>query len=418
MKIMRVIGREIYDSRGWPTVLCELWFEDGTIFTGYAPSSNAYSKYEAQEIRDGGQRLWGKGVQNAVALLEERVAPLLVGQEVQIPDLDFALIELDGTPNKSLLGSNVLIATSMALYKAYAHQEQVELYELFAYLVGADSVTLPCPLFSIITNAKQGGHRLHIHDYMIAPLGATTLKHAMDISVALYHELKDVLRGKGKFIGISEEGGLTAEFADDREALDMLIESLERIALEDAGTCVIALDASATELYDATQNRYILQHRTFSSEELVNFYSELVQTYPIYSIEDGLSEDDWDGWRLITETLGDKIQVVGNNIFSTNAQRLQTAVENNVATAAVIKPGQIGTITETIQLINLCRSYRLNVLISHCPGETEDSFIADLAVGTSSGQIKAGGCSRSERLSKYNRLLAIEEALMLNRTKF
>lgn len=424
MNIVRVLGREIYDSRGWPTILCEVWLDDSTVFTGYAPAGGSRSTYQAHEQRDGDKRLWGKGVRKAVAIIDELIAPVLVGKEPRVPELDFALIDLDGTPNKSRLGSNVLVAVSMALYKAHAYTERVELYELCAYLIGADSVTLPCPQFTIINaepinKASQGPHaNLCIQEYLIAPMGAATLQEAMEACFTIHHELKDILRGKGKWRGISDKGGFIAHFKDDHEVLDMLVESIERAALGEHGTCAIAIDVAANQLFDASQNKYIVRNQVWSSQDLVTFYNELVQMYPIYSIEDGLSEDDWDGWRLITETLGDRIQVVGDDVFATSPERLSSVSDVNVATAVSIKPNQIGTVTEAIQMINLCKQYQLNAVISHRSGETEDPFIADLAVGTSAGQIKAGGCARSDCLSKYNRLLAIEEALVLQRSRF
>lgn len=417
MKITRVVGKEIYDSRGWPMLLCQVSLNDGSVFTGHAPTANARSKYEAHEIKDGKKRLWGRGMENAIELIESTVAPLLVGQIVEIPDLDFALIELDGTPDKSRLGSNVLTATSMALYKAFAYIQELELYELFAYLIGADSVTLPCPIFSIVSGSKDRTHRLAIQEFLIAPIGATTLKQAVELSVALYHELKAMLHAQGKLVGISEEGGFTVNFTDEREILDILMRSLEKASLEESGLCALGLNASATEIYDPIQQTYKLHNKEYSAQELVSLYTELTQTYPIYSIEDGLSEDDWDGWKLITETLGDKIQIAGDALFSTNPDRLERALQSNVATAAMVKLNQTGTITEVVQFINLCRAYRLNPIISYQSGETEDTFLADLAVGTSAGQFKAGGCSRMERIAKYNRLLEIEQALIQERNK-
>jgi enolase len=412
MRIKRVAGREIYNSRGWPTLLCEVELDNGALFTGYAPAGSSKSAYEAYEVRDADNRLWGRGMKRAIALVKEQVAPLLLGQEPEIPRLDFALIELDGTADKSHLGSNVLVATSMALYKAHAYYEEVQLYELFAYLIGAETVTIPCPQITIINGTRCGSEHLGIQEFMIAPLGSSSLQHALQECVALYHELHALLCGQGKLVGSGDEGGFIAEFRDDREALDLIVTALERAALADRDACAIAVDVAATHLYDTVQRKYMLHNRALAADELVNFYSELIASYPIYSIEDGMSEDDWQGWRLLTEALGNKIQIVGDALFSTNPERLESALHRNIATAVAIKPNQIGTITEAVQMINLCKKHQLNTIISHRSGETEDSFIADLAVGTSAGQIRAGGCVRSERLSKYNRLLAIEAALI------
>ncbi len=418
MKIIRVQGHEIYDSRGWPTILTEVWMEDGTVFTGYAPTGISCSRYEAREIRDGGTRLWGKGVRKAIEIINDVIAPALVGKEANGPELDLHLIEIDNTPDKSHLGGNTLIATSMALYRAHAYSEDVELYELFAYLMGSDSVTLPCPLFNVINGGQHADNNLPIQEFMIAPIGAPNLREALETCVTISHELKNVLRRHGIYCGVGDEGGYTGNFKDVRQALDLMLESLERVTLENAGLCGIALDAAATQFYDSSQKKYIFQGKQLTSKELLEYYQELVDDYPIFSLEDAFAEDDWEGWEMFYAALSDRLQIVGDDIFATNQERISYALQDNVATAVIIKPNQIGTITEALQVINECKKNQLGVIISHRSGETADSFIADLAVGTSAGQIKAGGASRSERLAKYNRLIYIEDSLTTNANQF
>ena len=411
MKIVRVEGHEIYDSRGWPTLLSEIWLEDGTVFTGYAPTGISCSRYEAREVRDGGNRLWGKGVRKAIEIIDEIVAPALIGKEPNGPDLDLLLLEMDGTPDKANLGSNTLVATSMAIYRAHAYRETVELYELFAYLMGSDTVTLPCPQFNMINGGRHSDNNLSIQEFMVAPIGAANVKDAVEMCVTVSHELKNVLRRHGLYFGVGDEGGYSSSFSSIHQVLDIMLESLERVTIENAGFCAIALDVAATQFYDPSQKKYVLQGEYLTTQELLKFYEQLVDLYPIYSIEDAFAEDDWEGWEAFYAALGDRIQIVGDDIFATNPERISYALQDNVATAVVIKPNQIGTITETLQVISECKRNQLGTIISHRSGETADPFIADLAVGTSAGQIKAGGASSSERLAKYNRLVYIEESL-------
>ncbi len=419
MKIKKVHAREIYDSRGWPTVQCEVWLDDGSVFSGYAPAGLSTSSYEAHELRDGDSRLWGKGVMRAVENINQLVCPVLVGKEPVATDLDYILITLDGTPDKSHLGSNAMIATSMALYRAYAHDQGIELYELIAFLMGAQSVTIPCPLFNIINGGRHAENKLIVQEFMIAPLSAGTLREGIEFAVTLFHEIKRILRQQGIFFGIGDEGGITAPFDDPRTALDVMMQAIDKVGADpEAGAGAIALDVAATQFYDSAQKRYIVDGNPLTSDELIVFYKELIKTYPIYSIEDGMAEDDWDGWVSMYESLSDEVQLAADDILATNPARLVQIAERNCATAMVIKPNQIGTVTETLELMNICKSNNLNTIVSHRSGETEDSFIADFAVGTSSGQLKAGGVCRSERLAKYNRLLAIEDILLVTGSRY
>jgi len=419
MKIIKVTGREIYDSRGWPTILCEVWLDDGSIFSGYAPTGLSVSTYEAHELRDNDARLWGKGVTIAVSRINELIAPCLIGKEPIATRLDETIIELDGTPDKSHLGANTMIATSMALYRAFAHSEEMELFELFAHLMDTQTVSLPVPLFNLINGGRHAENILRFQEFMIAPLGASSLREGIDVSIMIFNEIKHLLRKQGMFFGIGDEGGITAPFEDPQQPLDIMMEAMDKVALDALSSiCSIALDVAASQFYDSVRKRYVVNDATLSATELVAYYAELAQKYPLYSIEDGLAEDDWEGWRAMYQELSDSVQIVADDIFATNPARLITILEHQCATAVIIKPNQIGTITESLEIMKMCNENNLNTIVSHRSGETEDSFLADFAVGTSAGQLKAGGLCRSERIAKYNRLLEIEEILRGNGSRY
>ncbi|MFA6066546.1 MAG: phosphopyruvate hydratase [Candidatus Babeliaceae bacterium] len=414
MKITQIIAREIYDSRGLPTVQCEVVLENTVRIVAAAPSGLSRSKYEAHELRDGGKRLWGLGVLKAVENIESMIAPALIGQEPNGLEMDLKLLEIDGTSDKSHLGSNATLATSMAIYKAQAYVEQIEPYELIAYISGADSVTVPFPLINVLNGGLHANNNMHIQEFMIVPLGAANFRSSFELSVAIFHELKNVLQKNGKSVAVGDEGGYAPMCVDDEEALILLCEALARVEQIHESRCVIALDVAASRLYDPLTKTYLWNNERIVAEQLVEIYSNLIDSYPIYSIEDGLSEEDWDGWKYMTHVMENKIQLVGDDIFATHPERILEGVRQGIAQAVVIKPNQIGTITETLHAIRLCKLHNLNVIVSHRSGETEDTFIADLAVGASAGQIKAGGCSRTDRIAKYNRLLMIEDQLMLS----
>ncbi len=413
MKIAKVIGREIYDSRGWPTLQCEIILGNGARVQSSVPSGISRGRYEARELRDGDKRLWGKGVLKARENLEHIIAPELIGKEPNALEMDLKIIELDGTPDKSYLGANATLAASMAVYRAQALVEHLELYELIAYIIGAQSVSLPFPLFNLINGGQHADNNLQIQEIMVLPLGTASFRSSLEVGVLIFHELKNSLHKYGKTTSVGDEGGYASFFTSDKEALDILIETLDKIAYVPENKCAIALDIAASHLYNPTTKKYVWSGRSLSSQELIQEYEHLVTEYPIYSIEDGLSEDDWEGWKSLMEVFDNRIQIVGDDIFATSSLRIMYGIEKHVANAVLIKPNQIGTVTETLQAVQLCKTNNLNTIISHRSGETDDSFIADLAVGTSAGQIKAGGCSRGERLAKYNRLLAIEDSLML-----
>lgn len=411
MKIERIVAREIYDSAGWPTVQCEIYLENGDSVISSVPSGTSVSEYEAVELRDGDARLCGKGVRKAVDNIEQIIAPHFIGLHPQALEMDMKMIELDGTTNKSKLGANALLAVSMSLYRAEALCEGMELYEFIATLMDEDSVSLPFPLLNVINGGAHTDNNLRIQEFLIMPVGAPTFRSAFEAGVLVFHELGELLKSLDKSTALGMEGGYACNFRTEREALDLLLEAIERVSKRHTLSCVIALDVAASQFYDPITGLYHWHDRTLTAHDMISFYQDLVTQYPIYSLEDPLSEDDWAGWISITQLLKEKVQIVGDDIFATDVQRIAKAAELHAATSVIIKPNQVGTITETLQAITLCKTQNLHTIVSHRSADTEDTFIADLAVGTSVGQIKSGSCARSERVAKYNRLLAIEDEL-------
>ncbi len=428
-KITRLIAREIFDSRGVPTIQAEISVEDGITVTSCVPSGASVGKHEAIELRDGGKRLFGKGVTKAIDNIERVIAPQLIGKELSAVDQDQLIIALDGTPNKKKLGANALLAVSQALYRAQAKIEGVELYELIAWVHGQDQVAMPIPMFNVINGGVHADNGLRIQEFMVAPLGVASYKEACEVGMVFSHQLKQVLRDKGKMVAVGDEGGYACAFEDDIDALDCIMDTMVKMGKSNSQVFGIALDVAASQFYNKDTKRYDWYGEKVTAGDLIGLYAELAKKYPIYSIEDGLAEDDWSGWQKLTETCaipegepamrtsspethGTPCQIVGDDLFVTNVKRIAKGLELGAANAVIIKPNQIGTITEAMQAIQFCQQNGLNTIVSHRSGETCDSFIADLAVGTSAGQIKAGGCSRGERVSKYNRLLTIEDHLM------
>lgn len=412
MKIAKLIAREIYDSRGWPTVQCDLILDNGTHVSASVPTGLSRGNYEAYELRDGGKRLWGMGVLRAVEIIEDVIAPALIGKEPNGPLMDITMLDLDGTSDKSKLGANTILAVSMAVYKAQAYEQGIELFELIAHLMGTATVTMPFAQFNVINGGLHGDNKMQIQEFLLIPVGVESFRAATELAVTIYHELKNVLHKHNKSICVGDEGGFAPPNMSDEEALDYLYQAIERVDHEEAHNCVIALDLAASQFYDRATGTYTWQHEMVHPQQMIEIYGNLMEQYPIYSLEDPLDQDDWENWGHLTELYGKDVQIVGDDIFATNFNRIAEGIKDHAATAAVIKPNQIGTITETLQAIQLCKQYGFDIVISHRSGETAETFIADLAVGTSAGQIKAGGCSRSERLAKYNRLLAIEEDLL------
>lgn len=406
-----VYAREVLDSRGNPTVEVEIGTVNGGFGSSIVPSGASTGVHEAVELRDGEERYNGKGVEEAVKNVNERIAKELICFDVfdQL-GIDKMLIELDGTVNKGELGANAILGVSIAVARAAANEAGLPLYQ---YLGGVNSKTMPIPMMNIINGGEHADNNVDIQEFMIMPIGAETFKEALRMGAEVYHALKKVLKDKGLSTGVGDEGGFAPNLESNKKAFDCILEAVKVAGYEAGKDIVLAIDAAASEFYDADKKKYILagEDREFNSEELSKFYEELVNEYPIYSIEDGLAEDDWDGWKHITELLGDKVQLVGDDFFVTNTKRLQEGIEKKSANSILIKLNQIGTITETLDAIELAKRHNYTAIISHRSGESEDSTIADLAVATNAGFIKTGAPARSERVAKYNELLRIEDEL-------
>jgi enolase len=412
MKITKIIGREIFDSRGMPTLECELALDSGIHVTASVPSGASKSTFEAVELRDGDTRLMGLGVSKAIEKLETIIAPVLIGQEPDVITMDLQLLELDGTEDKSHLGSNTLLAASMAVCKAQAVAHDMEPYELIAHICSLEAVSMPFPLFNLINGGLQANNGLTIQEFMIMPVGAKSFRESVEQAMMISYTLKKLLHQHGKTTAVGDEGGFAATFVDDVEALEFLIEAIGTSGIEEHDSVVLALDIAATQMYDKKKKHYTWHDQKLSSQELVEVYKQLAETYPIYSLEDAMSESDEEGWQLLMEQLGESLQIVGDDLFATNQHRIMTGLQQNLANGVIIKPNQIGTVTETLQAIKVCKTHDLHTIVSHRAGDTNDTFIVDLAVGANVGQIKAGGCTRGERVSKYNQLMRIEDTLM------
>lgn len=410
MKISKVIAREIYDSRGLPTVECDLVLDNDVVVTASAPSGSSRGSFEAVELRDGGERLLGQGVLKAIENIETIIAPALVGKEPDVVGMDLKMIEMDGTENKSNIGANAMIAASMAVCRAQALANDMELYEFIALLCDFEAVTLPFPMFNMINGGAHANNDLMIQEFMVIPIGAQSFRGSIEAGVTIFQHLKKILIEQGKSTAVGYEGGFAPMLEDEQEALDLLMEAVERSGI-DSGDVVFALDVAASQFYNPTKKMYDWKGQFVSSEELIGVYKQLAEHYPLYSLEDGLADNDLEGWKNLMDTLGEKLQIIGDDIFATHSQRIIMGIENNLMHGVIIKPNQVGTVTETLQAIKLCKANDINIIASHRSGETEDMFIADLSVGASAGQIKAGGCSRGERMAKYNHLLRIEDEL-------
>ena len=411
MRIAQIIGREIYDSRGLPTVLCQLKLSDGTIVQASVPSGTSCGKHEAKELRDNDQRLFGMGVRNAVQTIETVISDEILGMRADLFEVDTFLKSLDPTPDKSKLGANTLLAVSMAVCRAQAAVEGVELFELIAHLHGSESVSLPFPLLNIFNGGMHSNNQYPLQEILLVPIGGQNFRTSFEASVEVYYALKELLDKKGKSTSVGQEGGFTPRFDHYREPFDLLVEAIGKTGHDDL--FALGIDAAANSFYDEKAKVYKWFGQDLSSQELIAVYKELLDNYPLYSIEDGCAEIDTQGWQDLFDQLGGTLQIVGDDLFVTDVSRIANGIEKGMANAVLIKPNQIGTITETLQAITFCQERNANAIISHRSGETIDAFISDLAVGVNSGQIKAGGCSRGERLAKYNRLLEIEDHLTM-----
>lgn len=414
MKIAKIFGREIYDSRGFPTVECEVVLEDGSYVTASVPSGKSRGSHEVVEMRDGGTRLQGQGVLRCIEIIENVIAPAFVGQEPDLVGMDLAMIEMDGTADRSKLGGNTMLAVSMAVCRAQALVAEMEPYELIAYLCDYSSVTLPIPLFNFINGGAHADNKLRIQEFLVIPVGSQSFRACMEAAVIAFHSFQALLHKKGFSLVYGDEGGLSCDFKDDTQALDLLCDELKKITKATGQQYMIGLDVAASQFYNQKKKNYQWHGKAWSTDKMIKFYEGLVKNYPIFSIEDGLSEWDVEGWIEMTTLLGEKIQVVGDDLFVSSPARIARGLEVGAATSAIIKPNQVGTLTEALQSIKLCRENDMGIIVSHRSGETNDTFIVDLAVGTSAGYIKAGSVTRGERLAKYNELLRIEDVLMMS----
>src|SRR6266436_5292071 len=410
-QIDHIHAREILDSRGNPTVEADVILVSGERGRAAVPSGASTGEHEAVELRDGDpKRYGGKGVLKAVANVNDIIARELKGKDaLNQSKLDRVLIELDGTPNKSNLGANALLAVSMATARAAANHQKLPLYR---YLGGAGANTLPVPMMNIINGGAHADNNVDFQEFMIVPVGARRFSEALRMGAEIFHTLKSVLKKKGYATSVGDEGGFAPNLKSNEEAIETIIEAIAQAGYRAGENVLLALDPAASEFYN--DNAYVFKKsdgRRLSSDQMVSFWQEWVAKYPIISIEDGMAENDWDGWKALTDAIGERVQLVGDDLFVTNTKFLQKGIELGVANSILIKVNQIGTLSETLECIEVAKSHRRTAVISHRSGETEDAFIADLAVATNAGQIKTGSLSRSDRIAKYNQLLRIEEEL-------
>lgn len=408
--IVDVYAREVLDSRGNPTVEVEVTLEDGTLGRAIVPSGASTGAYEAVELRDDNpKRYMGKGVTRAVNNVNEIIAPEITGMDaIGQAEIDRIMIELDGTPNKSKLGANAILGVSMAVARAAADYLAIPLYQ---YLGGVNARELPVPLMNILNGGKHADNNVDIQEFMIVPAGAATFSQALRMGVEVYHTLKKVLNSRGLSTAVGDEGGFAPNLPSNAAALDVIVEAIETAGYKPGVDIYLALDVAANEIYKDGNYHLAGENKIFSPAEMVEYYAELAAKYPLVSLEDGLAEDDWDGWKMLTEKLGNKIQLVGDDLFVTNTTRLKKGIELGVCNSILIKVNQIGTITETLETIEMAKRARYTNVISHRSGESEDSSIADLAVAVNAGQIKTGAPARTDRIAKYNQLLRIEDCL-------
>ena len=409
MAIIEQVGaREILDSRGNPTVEVEIALDDGTLTRAAVPSGASTGEHEAVELRDGGARYGGKGVEKAVNAVLDEIAPALIGLDaIEQRTVDQVLLDLDGTPDKSRLGANALLGASLAVAKGAAESCGLE---LFRYVGGPNAHVLPVPMMNIVNGGAHADTGVDVQEFMVAPIGAPTFRESLRWGAEVYHALKSVLKERGLATGLGDEGGFAPDVAGTREALDLISVAIDKTGLKLGADVALALDVAATEFYTDGVG-YKFEGAVRTAEEMGQFYAELLDAYPLVSIEDPLSEDDWDGWVALTDAIGDRVQLVGDDLFVTNPERLEDGIAKGAANALLVKVNQIGTLTETLDAVELAHRNGYKTMMSHRSGETEDTTIADLAVAVGSGQIKTGAPARSERVAKYNQLLRIEQAL-------
>ena len=408
MAIIEALGaREILDSRGNPTVEVEIQLEDGTQARAAVPSGASTGAFEASELRDGGTRYLGKGVEKAVAFVNDEIGPNIIGFDAQDQRIiDSAMISLDGTANKSRLGANAILGVSLAVAKASAESADLS---LFRYLGGPNAHLLPVPMMNILNGGAHADTNVDIQEFMVAPIGAPTFRESLRWGAEIYHALKSVLKQRGLATSVGDEGGFAPNLDSNRAALDLILEAITKAGFKPGTDIALAMDVAATEFHENGQ--YKFEGSLRSSGEMIAYYTDLVNSYPIISIEDPLNEEDWAGWSEMTTVLGSRIQIVGDDLFVTNPERLAKGIATNTANALLVKVNQIGTLTETLDAVSMAQHTNYRSMLSHRSGETEDTTIADLAVATNCGQIKTGAPARTERVAKYNQLLRIEEEL-------
>lgn len=411
--ISEIFARQILDSRGNPTVEVDVLTDEGALGRAAVPSGASTGIHEAVELRDGDKKKYvGKGVLKAVKNVNDIIAPVLLGYDVaDQTGIDQLMIELDGTPNKGKLGANALLAVSMAVAKAAAEEAALP---LFRYIGGTNAKTLPIPMMNILNGGAHADNKIDFQEFMIMPVGASTFSEGLRWGVEIFHTLKSVLKKKGFSTNVGDEGGFAPNIQSNEEAIDTVMEAIQASGYKAGSQIVIAMDAANSELWDAKKKKYVFHKsdgKQLSSDELVKFWEKWVKNYPIVSIEDGMAEDDWAGWAALTQAVGAKCQLVGDDLFVTNVDRLQQGIDKSIANGLLVKVNQIGTVTETINAVTLAQHNGYNTIMSHRSGETEDTTIADLAVALNCGQIKTGSASRTDRIAKYNQLIRIEELL-------
>ncbi len=413
MEITKVIGREILDSRGNPTVEADVFLADGSNGRAAVPSGASTGEHEAVELRDGEKnRYLGKGTRTAANHITEEISVAVVGMDASEQSaIDRKMIELDGTPNKARLGANAILAVSMAVARAEANSQGTPLYR---YLGGVQANLLPVPMMNILNGGAHADNSVDPQEFMIAPYGAEKFSEALRMGTEIFHTLKGVLKKRGYSTAVGDEGGFAPNLKSNDEALEVVLEAIHKAGYKPGEQVGIALDPAASEFYDTGKKKYVFKKSDKSertSQQMVEFWASWVKQYPIISIEDGMAEDDWDGWKALTDALGKQIQLVGDDLFVTNTERLKMGIDKGIANSILIKVNQIGTLTETLDAMRMAANAGYTAMVSHRSGETEDAFIADLAVATGAGQIKTGSASRTDRIAKYNQLLRIEEEL-------
>ncbi|HZU24850.1 MAG TPA: phosphopyruvate hydratase [Bryobacteraceae bacterium] len=413
MEIIKIVGREILDSRGNPTVEADVHLADGTMGRAAVPSGASTGEHEAVELRDNDKgRYLGKGTRKAVDNINSKIAPAVTGMEAEDQAaIDRKMIDLDGSANKGKLGANAILAVSMATARAAAASQMTPLYR---YLGGVSANLLPVPMMNILNGGAHADNSVDPQEFMIVPYGASTFAEALRMGTEVFHTLKSVLKKRGYSTAVGDEGGFAPNLKSNEEALEVVLEAINKAGYKPGQDAGIALDPAASEFYDAEKKKYVFKKSDKSerdSDQMVRFWADWVQKYPIISIEDGMAEDDWEGWKAITTALGNKIQLVGDDLFVTNTERLEQGIKRGIANSILIKVNQIGSLTETLEAIQMATNAGYTSVVSHRSGETEDAFIADLAVATRAGQIKTGSASRTDRIAKYNQLLRIEEEL-------